>query len=141
MKLACLLVLTLLLPSTEGPARARLGTARTAAPRPVPHPSFVARYAAGSRAWARPDSLSARLRAVRTRYAGVRPSTPLSQQREQRRVEDLRPFSDETLGSVGRRATLGERGFAARDDRRLGSEARRQLLSRPPSAHARPRRR
>lgn len=141
MKLACLLVLTLLVPPAAASGQASPLRREAAAVRPVPRPAFVARYAAGARAWTRPDSLSARLRSVRTRYAGQRPSTSLTSQREQRRIEELRPFSDEPLGSVGRRATLGERAYAARDDRRLGSEARRQLLSRPPTARGAPRRR
>jgi hypothetical protein len=141
MKTSALLALLVLAPLAGATGNARPASTRPLQAEPQPRRmTFVAKYAAAA-ARPRQESLRERLQAVRQRYAGQRPLTPISLAREQRRLEQLRPLPVDTLGALNRRSSLGERSYASRDDRRLGSQARRELLSRPPALRGARRRR
>lgn len=79
-----------------------------------------------------PSALHQRLEAIRARYAGLRVQSPQAEAREARRLEESRPLPSSTLGALSRRTCLGDRTLTSPQDRRLGSQARRQLLSRAP---------
>jgi hypothetical protein len=88
--------------------------------------SFVAECAAVER----PSALRERLTQIRQRIA-ERHAAERELARQQRSVEDLRPFSPDVLGSHARRTRLGQRTLASLNDARLGALARREIYSRP----------
>ena len=97
--------------------------------------SFIAECAAVER----PSELRGRLLEIRQRIAD-RHAAVRELARQQRSVEDLRPFSADVLGSHARRARLGQRTMASPNDVRLGALARREIFSRPATPQ-KPRRR
>jgi len=97
--------------------------------------SFIAECAAADR----PSALRGRLLEIRQRIA-ERQAADHELARQQRSVEDLRPFSPDVLGAHSRRARLGQRTIASPNDARLGALARRQTFSHP-ETFQKPRRR
>ena len=97
---------------------------------------FIAECAAAEQ---RPSALRGRLLEIRQRIA-ERHAAERELARQQRSVEDLRPFSADVLGSHARRSRLGQRTMASPNDARLGALARREIFSRPATPQ-KPRRR
>lgn len=83
------------------------------------------RLAVGGRA---PSPLQLRLQAIRDQHAASRAPDLLSERRLER-IARSRPLPADSLGSLHRRQRLGDRTLPSADDRRLGSELRRQLLA------------
>ncbi len=73
-------------------------------------------------------SLRERLDEARARSA-PRCDSALQAEREQRRLERMRPLAENILGAVERRKFLGDRTLPSADDRRLGAAWRRQVLA------------